>query len=261
MFKCTQCLSSFGDQSRLQRHINEVHLDLRPFQCPQCEYAAKKKDHLKAHMITHMEREKYKCSHVACFYTSYSKDLFDKHVASHATNTVMETRHKAETALLAFLEQHYTLLPNKFDTLAFDDMFPHVVIDAVFATPRAMVLLECDEKQHKDETRYNVGREVARMKCAGLAVAGKYPDLPILWVRFNPNGYRVNGKRVTAALESRLSQLHAFLDSYEHAGETQADQATRGEQGAYGAAAENVVVVCYGCYVDCSAINLFVPCL
>ena len=45
--RCPQCDYTTYANSLLSRHLNSVHLKLRPFSCPECDYSAPSTSYLK----------------------------------------------------------------------------------------------------------------------------------------------------------------------------------------------------------------------
>ena len=64
MLTCQECEKSFPCQSKLDTHVNGVHLNLKPFRCEKCDATFKRKEALKKHEDTiHAKEQKpYKCT-------------------------------------------------------------------------------------------------------------------------------------------------------------------------------------------------------
>ena len=66
-FKCTYCGKSSNDKKGLQRHVNAVHLKIKPHECDQCEKSFAHKADLKRHQACrhdvkiHQEIKAHKC--------------------------------------------------------------------------------------------------------------------------------------------------------------------------------------------------------
>jgi len=61
-FNCNDCGASFIGKNHLKRHINAVHLKLKPYECDQCNMSFAKKNHLNAHIKeVHQKIKAYKC--------------------------------------------------------------------------------------------------------------------------------------------------------------------------------------------------------
>eukprot|EP00177_Eucheuma_denticulatum_P005644 GFKZ01010277.1.p1 GENE.GFKZ01010277.1~~GFKZ01010277.1.p1 ORF type:complete len:775 (+),score=51.53 GFKZ01010277.1:23-2326(+) len=58
---CKQCGSSFPKRGNLARHIQTVHLKLKPFQCRHCPASFGYKNHLKRHQSVHERGNEFKC--------------------------------------------------------------------------------------------------------------------------------------------------------------------------------------------------------
>lgn len=75
VFMC-HCGKTFTHKSMRDRHIN-MHLDLRPFNCPVCAKKFKMKHHLTEHMKTHTGLKPYDCS--GCGKKFMWRDSFMRH--------------------------------------------------------------------------------------------------------------------------------------------------------------------------------------
>lgn len=88
-------------------------------------------------------------------------------------------------------------------------------VDFTFETPSGVVLLECDEKQHSE---YVKRCELVRQ----AEVALGYGGLPVHWIRYNPDAFKINGTtRVTKQKERKSTllrhlQLALTRPDYEH---------------------------------------------
>ena len=50
VFKCKECDREFGKYNHLKKHIQNIHLKLKPFSCELCDYASSSKDRLISHV-------------------------------------------------------------------------------------------------------------------------------------------------------------------------------------------------------------------
>lgn len=96
-------------QTQLKIHVANVHVKLRPFQCPQCPKAFPSKNNLRAHMHTHDKKEGgYQCSN--CDYLGTSYLALRKHnYASH-----MGRNYPYECHLCGIQFKHSCLLSKHF---------------------------------------------------------------------------------------------------------------------------------------------------
>ena len=58
---CDQCEKTFKDGWMLRRHRESVHEKFRAFDCDQCDFKGKRKQHLEDHMRIHAGQY-YSCS-------------------------------------------------------------------------------------------------------------------------------------------------------------------------------------------------------
>lgn len=84
-------------------------------------------------------------------------------------------------------------------------------VDFTFELSNKVVLLECDENQH---SAYNRRCELVRQAEVTVGFGG----LPVHWIRYNPDSFKLNGVLRTASTEDRetvlLRQLqHAFSET------------------------------------------------
>ena len=73
-------------------------------------------------------------------------------------------------------------------------------VDFTFERPTKVVLLECDERQHSE---YNRRCELVRQAQVSVAFGG----LPVHWIRYNPDTFRLNGVTHVVTAQERESIL------------------------------------------------------
>jgi len=76
----------------------------------------------------------------------------------------------------------------------------------------AIIIVECDEFQHDDR---DTSCEVARMTQVNEALALEGNTLPIVWIRWNPDAFRVNGELQKLKKKERGKLLVRFLKALE----------------------------------------------
>jgi len=77
---------------------------------------------------------------------------------------------------------------------------------------KCIIFLEVDEKQHK--YGYAIGCDMARMSHVLTALRLEGNTLPILFVRYNPHAYRLDGHLQRTLKKDREAQLVQFLTTY-----------------------------------------------
>jgi PR domain zinc finger protein 5 len=54
-FECLKCGRVQERKSNLRGHIERVHLKIKPFGCPKCDYKCSSQQDLKKHLMTHQK--------------------------------------------------------------------------------------------------------------------------------------------------------------------------------------------------------------
>lgn len=78
---CKECGREFKKVGKLQRHIREIHQNLKPFKCDICDKEFKRNSHLKRHMTCHSENPKpFFCSLDGCTQRFSNKHHLVRHI-------------------------------------------------------------------------------------------------------------------------------------------------------------------------------------
>jgi hypothetical protein len=87
-------------------------------------------------------------------------------------------------------------------------------IDFVVHAPqrRCRFLLEVDEDQHKG---YPIPCELSRMCQVNEAIRMGQQEDRLVWVRYNPHGFKVEGQKKVISTAQRQESLTEFLQNYE----------------------------------------------
>lgn len=87
----------------------------------------------------------------------------------------------------------------------------HARIDFVVDPPGRIIFLECDEYQHVD---YGVSCDVRRMTEVQETLAMGGNSMPIVWIRYNPDAFSVDGIRQKVPMKVRHAALVAKLSEF-----------------------------------------------
>jgi C2H2 type zinc finger protein len=222
-FSCTLpgCTSRFVSSGHLQVH-KRMHAGLCPFKCSLdgCSAAFYTSSALKTHMGVHTSERKYKCTKEGCdsahkYLSGLKKHTFFNHTKEGQFRRKREearVRKVLEKAGLSFTDQHTVDFmctgPDRDGDRAFIDFLVEVRDPAGKLV--GFVFLEVDERQHE---WYTVQCEVRRMADVQLSLALAENTFPIMFIRYNPNAYRVDGKAVRLTKEEREKRLVDYLRS------------------------------------------------
>lgn len=223
LFKCSQCTYQSNRKAKVVEHKKEVHDQIKPFKCDTCEMSFPRPAHLRIHTeAVHLGLRPFACTVAGCDYVSaYAQQIaYHREFGHRADGT--RVRNGVEYRVLNMVDQHYPDLERGFtvDVRSLGIARQRVQVDAAIRFPakELLVLLEVDEDQHRDPTKYTPESEVSRMSDANEVLAdagGVYAN--VLWVRFNPSSFSVGGVARDVTLSERVQELHRFLEAYEPA--------------------------------------------
>lgn len=79
-FKCKTCEKIFKKNNKLQRHIKEIHENMKEFPCFLCRKTFKRASHLKRHAIIHADNPKpFRCNYENCMMCFSDKYHLQRH--------------------------------------------------------------------------------------------------------------------------------------------------------------------------------------
>jgi len=228
-FKCDYplCMHSFKSIRHL-RHHQIVHQEARPYACtfPNCKYAAKTATLLKIHMRYHTGERPFKCEFPGCDFSSAKKCHINSHKKSmHSPEGI--ARHKRHEARIAKLLAANNLPMDSQvhidfqcsnpspETSVVDRPKKFALLDYVIQQPHATFILEVDEDQH---CGYPVSCEIRRMmevQASLMMGLQQQTAKPIVWIRYNPDGFRINDARVKVQDKERTASLLKILQNYQ----------------------------------------------
>ena len=206
------CSSLFTLKHQLEQHMR-THTGVRPFTCnwPGCTSAFVKSSHLTIHTRTHTGSTPYVCNFPECGYASTTNTNLKTHFKAKHTAEGQQRQKKSEQATadaltaagIVFKREHRTTHECLGSTWSRTDFLIEV--------PGGVCDTENDEYQHDG---YGVACEVARMmKIYNSRVLAGY-SLPQMFVRFNPDAFRVDGEIVKGINKAtRRQALVEFVKS------------------------------------------------
>jgi hypothetical protein len=182
------------------------HTGERPYKCtvPGCGADFKEWRHWEYHRMLHENIRPHVCTEEGCEARYIQSGDLKKHFERNQSERGQQRRKKREEQLFKFLTSAgYS--PDRETVVPFCGQGSRKLARLDFAIYKLdrVVVVECDEREHDRES---VLCEVTRM----LDVAAQHrltSDLPLHFIRFNPDGYKVDGR----AQKPRMAERHKEL--------------------------------------------------
>lgn len=208
-YKCshTDCNFACSSSGDLAKHVRSMHSEEKRYKCTYagCIKAFALSGTLRIHVRKHTGERPYKCSHGECGATFSQQAHLNKHVKAFHTPEGQARRKRKEEHIrkilrdvgLEFKSEHH------IDTSCIGRTF--VRIDIVL-TSTVVILLEVDEFQHEE-----YACDVRRMGEVMAALTLEGNTLPVLFLRYNPDEFRVNGVKSKLKKKDREAKLLGYI--------------------------------------------------
>lgn len=208
------CGKAFVTSSNLIEH-ERVHTNVRPYVCDfeDCEAAFKRKHHLDLHKLMHLEELPIKCDHENCDAAFRQGAHLKRHIFFYHTEKGVLERKKEEAAVAKVLQQAGIEFKREHSVLFScinDADNRYARIDFVVIHNGVVWFIEIDEDQH---AYYSVSCELARMAKVFEALQMEQNNLPVVFVRFNPNAFRVDDLLQRVSKQTRYAKLIEEINS------------------------------------------------
>ena len=105
---CQHCGISFIQNSRLLRHIRDVHSNIRNFICEICSKGFKVRSKLKEHMYIHTGEKNFVCNHPDCGKAFTKKSTLSQHLRLHTG----EKPYQCEKCAVSFAQKNSLTVHN-----------------------------------------------------------------------------------------------------------------------------------------------------
>lgn len=201
-------------------HKSLVHdINVQWHYCDQegCDYKCKLDTHLKRHKsyIHDIDVQWHYCDFPMCDYKSKQKGNLTVHRKCVHDPKRQLYRKKEEEKISKLLREHDIKFERevyiKFD--CFDSGKNYAYVDFVIYRKDCTILLEVDEYQHK-YGRESVNCDMKRMVHIITSIKCSGNNTPVLFLRYNPNSYKVDQKLRRVKQEDKQAMLIKFLRSY-----------------------------------------------
>lgn len=208
-FLCQTCGKSFKSYDVLKQHLL-VHTNKRPYKCKMCNSVFKSQSQLTGHTYWHDDSRRFECD--LCTKSYKCSAHLRRHLDERHGDEMSIARKRKENQVYDFLKSKFSVLTQHrvdFKCINYDENYCY--IDFLLIHNSIVFFIEVDEYQHK---HYEVVCEVKRMLnvLQSLHVDGN--TLPIVFIRYNPDSYYVDGGKQLVTDNTRLEQLCDFIESF-----------------------------------------------
>lgn len=213
-YKCKfeHCSEAFCSHSMLVYHERRIHTKEKPFICEHggCGLTFITKGQLEIHNRYHTGERPYNCDMCGVSYTSKSP-LISHNKSFHTEKGRLEKK-KEEERVATLLDKHQIQYKREHHINFSCAGNTFCRIDFVIISNGNVIFLEVDEYQHSG---YDVSCELRRMAMVQECCFLDENTLPMVFIRYNPNDFMVNGisKKISRKLReiSLINHLQRIL--------------------------------------------------
>jgi hypothetical protein len=208
-----ECGATFKESAHLAVH-KRIHADERPFPCdvPGCGATFNIKNNLRYHTMLHNNIRPFACGIEGCEAKFVRADYLKRHLEWNYTEKGAQRRKKKEEQVAKYLTSVGVAYDRelRIDFCGDGGEKKFARIDFTIHGEDRTIPVEVDEDSHE---HYGVGCDVARMmNVAAQHFAQEGPTLPLHFIRYNPDGYSVNGRKQTPTMAARHLELMRAID-------------------------------------------------
>ena len=218
IFKCNLCDFTAKSLSNLKQHKSNIHnIDVKWYYCDLCSHKTKHPGSLKQHKagIHNVNVKWYHCDVEWCLYKAKTNNHIVRHKKRIHSKEGKARQKRQEQRIARLLDSHNIKYEREIQVNF--DCFKgknYARIDFTLYKKDCIILLEVDENQHDNYYFYSVSCDTRRMNDIVTAIRCSGNSLPILFIRYNPDAFKVNGITERVPKIKRESKLIKFIKEY-----------------------------------------------
>ena len=91
--QCPLCHKGLASGAAIRSHIRSKHMDVTPFVCSKCDKTFGDNQQLRGHMKTHVDKDKFPCTHPGCTRGFPSLGRLNSHLKTHDPTQHVSCKH------------------------------------------------------------------------------------------------------------------------------------------------------------------------
>lgn len=198
------CDLKFTQPQHLESH-KRIHTSEHPYACEfsNCKYTCSSSTTMRSHIFTHTKEKPFTCDYSNCDFKTARSSSLKAHKTNMHTKEGIQRQKKSENFTFKFLQKQLDIEREHQIDFKSCGIGTFSRIDGVTIQNGILFFIENDENQHKFNVLSCETKRMMDIKCA-LIQDGN--DMPLVFIRFNPDKFTINDKRVYIPKKDRLKK-------------------------------------------------------
>lgn len=218
-YKCDykDCNSAFSKNEHLVIHKRR-HIGEKPYICDfsDCNYAATTSNGLTIHKRRHTGEKPYKCDFDNCIYSSVSSGNLTSHKKSMHTEEGQRRQKKSEHFTFSYLQKHIDIKrEHRIDFSCNGGTFCRLDGLSLHKNKKGQAFIIAHENDENQHSGYIISCDTRRMMEVKTALIQEGNDMPLIFIRYNPDSFRIDGELQKIKKKDRLNRYIELVKELE----------------------------------------------